>query len=75
MNGTSAADRSENARRAAQASWRRVADRRLELAPARMGFLRRCMFEVDPTGALPYEQRLAAAKKRRAEFMREIRPS
>jgi hypothetical protein len=67
------AGRSEHARRAASARWARVEDRGAEMAPARAGFLRRFMWEVDPLGELPYRERRRLGQQRRAEYMRELR--
>lgn len=69
----SSAERSFNARQAARARWERVVDRRAELGPARMGFLRRFMWEVDPQGCISYDDRVRLAKQRRAEYMRALR--
>lgn len=69
----SSSERRENAIRAARTRWERVTDRRLELAPARMGFLKRFMWQVDPEWRLPHEERVRLAKEARADYMRTLR--
>lgn len=64
----------EQRRRAAQARWARTTDddRTKQLGPARLGLMRRLMFEVDPEGELPFERRWRAALLERGERMSRL---
>jgi hypothetical protein len=61
----------ERGRRAAQARWAGTTSeyRSEQLGPARLGLMRRLMFEVDLQGELPFDTRWRSALMERAARM------
>lgn len=61
----------EQRRRAAKARWSGTTGefRREQLGPARLGLMRRLMFEVDPQAELPFDARWRSALRERSERM------